>query len=298
MRRLLLALPPALLLFGCGPQTVLDVGGDEDEAAILGELGRPDGGFVTQRWFDGGMPEGARISPHVALGFPSAAGFGQPKADWLLVKQQFVAAYDSRRKVPAWVAWDLSPTWLGSTSRSDSFKQDPTLPSSTRQAATTDYTNSGYSRGHLCPSADRNRTSTDNKATFFLTNVVPQTEENNVGPWNDLERDERALARAGRQLYVVAGPLFEGPRRTIGNGVEVPSAVWKVVVVADGASGAVSARAKAVAVIMPNTSSTTGDWRQYRVSIREVEERTGLNFSRDLPDATEDALERGVGDLP
>ncbi len=297
MRRLLLALPPALLLFACGPQVEADVGAPDDEAVLLAELGRPDAGFVTQRWFDGGMPEGARISPHVALGFPSEVGLGKPKADWLLVKQQFVAAYDTRKKVSAWVAWDLSSTWLGSTSRSDSFRQDPSLPSSTRQATSSDYTGSGYSRGHLCPSADRNRTTTDNRATFFLTNVVPQTEENNVGPWNDLERDARALARTGKQLFVVAGPLFEGPRRTIGNGVEVPSAVWKVIVVADGPNGSVSARAKAVAVVMPNTSTTTGDWRPYRLPIRELERRTGLDFSRDLPDAVEDALELGVGDL-
>ncbi|XP_012674528.2 endonuclease domain-containing 1 protein-like [Clupea harengus] len=54
------------------------------------------------------------------------------------------------------------------------------------QAVQQDYTKSGYTRGHLNPSL-HHQDRIDRRSTFTLTNVVPQTQESNGGPWAALE---------------------------------------------------------------------------------------------------------------
>lgn len=95
------------------------------------------------------------------------------------------------------------------------------------QARDSDYTNSGFDRGHLCPSADRTITDPDNDATFVLTNVVPQTHASNAGP--SLEDEARQLATAGKHLWIIEGPLYGATQQNIGTGVAVPVSMFKVV---------------------------------------------------------------------
>lgn len=89
-------------------------------------------------------------------------------------------------------------------------------------------------------SGDRTATTTDNCATFLMTNIVPQTQDNNEGPWLELENLAKELAESGKELYIIAGPLgeggtgLEGFAKKIGNDkVTVPASLWKVVLVLD-----------------------------------------------------------------
>lgn len=74
------------------------------------------------------------------------------------------------------------------------------------QAVTSDYTNSSYTRGHLNPSLHHSNSS-DRKATFTLTNVVPQKMESNDGPWASLEIlvNNTLSQYCQGQAYVVTG---------------------------------------------------------------------------------------------
>jgi endonuclease G len=74
------------------------------------------------------------------------------------------------------VSWHLSSSWLGSAARQNDFRADTTLPSGWYQVQATDYSGSGFDRGHMCPSADRTITVTDNSATSWMTNGLPITE--------------------------------------------------------------------------------------------------------------------------
>ena len=153
--------------------------------------------------------------------------------------------------------------------------------------------NSGFDRGHLCPSADRTATDADNDATFFLTNVVPQTHASNAGPWLDLEDEGRQLANQGRRLVIIAGPIFGATHQVIGTGVEVPVSMFKVLVVLDTTPGpsAVTNATRIYAAIIPNATPLTGSWRQWQVTVRDVELATGLNFLSDVSQAVQNVVE-------
>jgi endonuclease G len=279
---------------GSGSGETLDAG----SGSALADSGTPspegtdggDGGAL-----DGGAwpGPGAALSVHTLYGLPSPALVGSP-TDWLLLKPQYVAAYDTTKKVPRWVSWQLIVDWLGTAARSSSFRTDSLLPAGTPQAVDADYKYSGFDRGHMCPSADRTASDADNLATFTLTNAVPQTHQSNAGPWETLEAEARTLAQAGQVLTIVAGPIFGVTRQTIGSGVEVPLSTFKVVVVADAVDQPVTSSTRVIAIIVPNTLSVSGNWRNFRVTAREIEAQTGLDFLSDLPREVQDAVETRV----
>jgi DNA/RNA endonuclease G (NUC1) len=57
-----------------------------------------------------------------------------------------------------------------------------------------DFTNSGYDRGHMTPNADFNDTYENALLTFFIANVWPQTPQVNRVEWLKIENETRRLA--------------------------------------------------------------------------------------------------------
>ena len=57
-----------------------------------------------------------------------------------------------------------------------------------------DYTHSGYDRGHMAPNADFNDTYENALATFFIANIWPQTPDVNRREWLRTENETRRLA--------------------------------------------------------------------------------------------------------
>ncbi|MFZ5440049.1 MAG: DNA/RNA non-specific endonuclease [Myxococcota bacterium] len=272
--------------FDAGSTTGFVDAGTEADAGVEPFI---DAGVMTPD--DGGV-RGISISPHLALGIPDLSGIGQARR-WLLVRSQFVSSYDTLNKVPNWTAWTLAASDFGAATRATTFRTDPLLPSGTPQAVDGDYRLSGFDRGHLCPSADRTATDADNDATFFLTNVVPQTHASNAGPWLDLEDESRTHATAGRKLVIIAGPIFGVTPQTIGSGVAVPLSMFKVAVVMD-TTATINANTRIYAAVVPNSTVVSGSWRQFQVTARSIEQQTGLDFLSDLPRATQDLLENRI----
>ncbi|MBL8920069.1 MAG: DNA/RNA non-specific endonuclease [Myxococcaceae bacterium] len=287
------------LTVDAGQTAPADAGRPVDAGAALAgaDAGRePDGGVVAPA----APGPGATLSAHTALGLPDTSAVGALDR-WLLVKPQFVVSYDTVRKTPRWVSWRLDTTWLGTATRATSFRRDAQLPLSAGQARDEDFRNSGFERGHLCPSADRTNTDPDNDATFVFTNVVPQTRASNGGTWATLEDEARAQARLGKTVFLVAGPLFGVTPQSIGAGVPVPTSTFKVAVIVDGQVGAapsVTTSTRVIAVVVPNTASVSGSWRAFRVSVRSVEQATGLDFLSDVPRAVQDVVETRVDAEP
>lgn len=237
----------------------------------------------------GATTPGATLSAHTTLGFPEEATQSDAERA-LVVHKQWVASYDSLKKNPRWTSWELTSAWMGSADRSDNWVKDRDL--SFAQATNSDYSGSGYQRGHICPSADRTKSATDNKATFVFTNVVPQTQESNTAVWASLETQERTLAR-NNHVFIVAGSIYEGTPKKIGSGVHVPSSMFKVIVVMQGEHplpSEVTETTRVIAVEVPNTHAVSGSWTRYKTTVESLELKTGFKFLSDVDPVVHDAL--------
>ena len=289
--RWVLVFAPTFAFLACGDDTA-GTGGDTsapDAGPAFPDAGTSSDASTT----DAGTKNGLALSVHTTLGIPEAATTSDP-SHALLVKPQYVTSFDGTRKDPRWTSWELTTAWLGSTSRSPSFVADAQLPATIPQASETDYTKSGFERGHLCPSGDRTSTVDDNLATFVYTNVVPQTAASNTGTWETLETEERSLAAAGSHLFIIAGSIFATtPPATIGAGVAVPTSMFKVVVVMSGAHplpSEVTKTTRVITVDIPNTTTVSGPYTGYRVKFADIEKKTGFRFLSDVDPAVHDAL--------
>lgn len=243
--------------------------------------------------------EKALESPHLLLGLPQD---GDPTDDVLLDHGVYVASYHPARRVPNWVAWRLERADLGNAPRRNRFRVDPHLPFGLYRATPEDYARSGYDRGHLCPSADRTRGPDENALTFFMTNIHPQLHELNAGPWAQLEAHARDLAqRSDVELYIVAGGIFAEPALTIGRGVAVPAASYKIVgVLARGQTPEeVTVQTPVFAVRMPNAPGVGGRaWTEFVVSVDALERESRYDFMRRIPQPLQEQLESRVGVRP
>jgi endonuclease G, mitochondrial len=234
-------------------------------------------------------------SVHLTMGNPSNAVTDTSyPANYLMVKDQYVLSYARDNGTSNWSSWHLDTSWLGTTPRQDDFRGDSTLPAGWYKVVSTSYSGSGYDRGHLCPSADRTATVADNSSTFLMTNMVPQTPDNNRITWEGLEEYERDLVvNDGDELYIIAGPY--GNAGTINSGhIVVPTYTWKVIIVLSAGSNDVSrvtSSTRTIAVWVPNQQGIDHDWKTYRVSVDYVESMTGYDFFQNVTDATENTIE-------
>lgn len=239
---------------------------------------------------------------NLGMGYPSAAGFTDFN-DYLMIKAQYALSYNNSKGMANWVSWHLSPAWKGSATRCDCFTSDATLPSACYKVTTGKYTNTGFDRGHLCPSDDRDGSSMDNSATFLMTNIAPQSPVLNQQTWGDLEDYCRSLAASGNELYIIAGAYGQGGNGSgggtsstiAGGSIMVPAHYWKVIVVlpiGKKDAGRVSATTRVIAVDMPNQQSVNAhNWAYYRTSIDAIEAATGYDFLTSVPVAVQSGIE-------
>ncbi|MDT5261377.1 MAG: endonuclease mitochondrial, partial [Acidobacteriota bacterium] len=226
--------------------------------------------------------------------------------NYLLDKTQYAVSYNRDRGIPNWVSWHLDSTWLGSTPRQDDFRNDTTLPAGWYQVQATDYSGSGFDRGHHCPSGDRTNSVASNSATFLMTNMMPQAPDNNQGPWANLESYCRTLVSSGNELYIITGGSGSGgtgsnggTTTTVASGhVAVPSQTWKVIIVLPSGTNDVSrvtTSTRTIAVIMPNAQGIrANDWKSYRVSVDQVEALTGYDFFSNVSTSIQSVIEARV----
>ncbi|MDR9900529.1 DNA/RNA non-specific endonuclease [Aetokthonos hydrillicola Thurmond2011] len=215
-------------------------------------------------------------SVHLTLGNPSGATASVNNSDnYLMIKPQYALSYNRSKGTPNWVSWELNSSWLGGVDRQNNFRPDDTLPAGWERVMPNVYSRSGYDKGHVIPSGDRTTSAQDNSQTFLMTNMMPQTPDNNRHTWEGLEVYCRQLARQGKELYIIAGTY--GSQGTLKGQVTIPQSIWKVVVVLDR-PGAVTGNTRVIAVNVPNQQGINYDWRAYRVGVKTLEGLTGYHF--------------------
>ncbi len=230
---------------------------------------------------------------NLLLGNPTNAG--KTPDNYLLARPQYTLSYNRSKGEANWVAWHIDAQDLGKTDRNDNFRPDPSLPRDW-QIGPKDYRGSGYDRGHVCPSGDRTSSRADNDATFYMSNMLPQTAELNRAVWADFENALRDIVRQGNEIYVIAGG--SGNAGTIADGeVVVPKVCWKVALVLPAGQNdlkRINAQTRVITVAMPNVAEQklkNSDWRDYIVTTKKLSSAIKMDFFPALPGNLQSALE-------
>lgn len=231
-----------------------------------------------------------------ALLFGNPSNAGRDADNFLLSNEAFTSSYNAGNGGPNWVAWHLSESDLGPSSRGK-FWPDPLLPAKW-QIRPSDYTGSGYDRGHVCPSGDRTRDAELNKLTFVMSNMLPQAADLNRDVWKDLETYERYLVKErGEELYIVAGGAGSAGRIAQGK-VNVPDVCWKIILVLPQGNGdlrRVNQNTRVIAVSMPNRQRdeiAQSKWPDWITTVAQLEKTTGYDFFSNLPPSIKSVLEK------
>ena len=239
---------------------------------------------------------------HLDFGTPTDANGAD---DFLITRPQMVVSYNRNRGGPNWVAYNLDNGHFGAEDRCNCFTTDPVaVAQGFPVIKTSDYTNGGFDRGHMMRSADRTLTNIENATTFYLSNVVPQTADLNQGVWASQEIFIADLARvSNKELYILTGPAFTGPVRTIKDEgkIRIPDFTWKIVAALDRGKGVADittwddlAAAQFITVSMPNINGIrAANWRDYQITIDSAEALTGYDFLSALPINFQTAIEAG-----
>jgi len=275
----------------------------------LDELAPPRTETTSKAWPRGSsVPSTPQVSPntpvpiksdasiHLALGVPTD---DSPDDDYLMRKPQYALSYNPVRNEANWVSWGLNKDWVGSVPRhKGKFVEERDLPQGFKRANHDDYTGSGYDRGHMVRSEERTRSDEDNRATFLMTNILPQYHDLNAGPWLRLEEHcEKLAKREDHELFIMAGGILPKGKRatdTIGSGIAVPKTFFKIIVILEKGQGVrdVQASTPVTTVIMPNETGIISEgWEQYRTSIDEIEKRTGYEFLSAVPESVQRVIE-------
>lgn len=232
---------------------------------------------------------------NITLGIPADQ---DSTDDFIIIRSQYVLGYNPNRNVANWVSWNLNSSWYGDVPRySGNFITDTSLPDSFSKVKHSDYTNSGYDRGHMVRSEERTRTVEDNKSTFLLTNILPQRPDLNRGVWLNLENYcEELCKKENKELFVIAGGIFHSVNR-IKDLVAVPDSFFKIIVVLnrDESLQSITDTTKIIAVVMPNKNGIRNEpWRNYLTTVRRIEQSTGYDFLSNVKKEIQEVVEKSL----
>lgn len=204
----------------------------------------------------------------------------------------FTISYNNFYKVPNWVAWELTrQETTGNEERKSKFLPDPDLPEP--RVEHSDYTHSGYDRGHMAPAADMKWSEKAMQESFYMSNICPQNQKLNRDDWGDLENECRTWAKKYRNVYIVCGPIYDSsnPKRIGQHKVAVPDRFFKVVLIYN--------RKNPVAMgFLFENKAGHHKLEKYMVSVDSIETITGLDFFSQLPDNIEKQVEANIPALP
>jgi len=213
-----------------------------------------------------------------------------------------------------WTCYELhAGNSASNVKRKDDFKADPEVAVS---SVLDDYKNSGFARGHLCPSADRLCSTEQNKQTFFLTNMQPQYTSHNSGLWSRLEDQVRSFATNDTYtnlhcdtLYIVKAATITDKVTIGGEEVDgvyfnnehtahqlcndrllVPKYFYMALLHYNKDTDSYHALAFWTDHI--STTQPVANLGDYAISIEELEKRTGIDFFCNLPDDIESEVEK------
>lgn len=203
--------------------------------------------------------------------------------------RNYSVLFDTKNRLPYWVAFPLHPMYLDSGNRTDAWAYDPIIPESEQPNLKTGWSSSTLNRGHLLASADRSATELINATTFYFTNMAAQNGNMNSGTWANLETKVREWCKQTTYdtLYVVTGCILPKSPEQIeyvedNDGVEsaIPKYLYKALLRKKISTGEYTS----IVFKMENkdTKIPYSDARSI-ISVAELESETGFTFFPNLP---------------
>ncbi len=207
-----------------------------------------------------------------------------PNDNTFVTHLAYTLSYNEEFEQADWVAYVLSCSETqGDIKRSNKFKVDEDIVSGS--AENSDYSKSGYDRGHLMPAADNSWNKTAMEQSFYYSNMSPQKPSFNRGIWKQLEEQVRDWACQFDSIYVVTGPIFSQNMLTIGtNKVAVPKYYYKAILYYT------NSKIESIAFVLPNESSNK-ELFTFAVSIDSLEKLIKFDLFYKLNDKLESSIE-------
>ena len=256
---------------------------DDDDNIILGdEWAR----FVAQHPNDGPLEIPARKEGNIFISHSTILSGSNVET--------FCLEYDPTVNHSRWVAFRFdNRTTGGDAGYHGVWYDDPNLPE-TNQVGPGYFV--GYSRGHLCASADRQYSKEANQQTFYMSNMSPMISSFNEGIWVKLEGKVRSYLYNTSfldTLYVVKGGTIDASQvleytySSKGYPVAVPHKYYMALLrVKSGVY-------KSIGFLLEHRDYTEDEYdlKKYAVSIDKLESATGIDFFPNLNDAFEEETE-------
>lgn len=196
----------------------------------------------------------------------------------------FKVSFNPVHHQPNYVAWELTGAETeGMEPRESKFKADSDVYGC---ATLEDYRRSGYDRGHMAPAGDMKWSAQAMEDSHYLTNICPQDHSINSGRWSTLEKKCRQWAVRDSAIIIICGPvLTDIMPNTIGRSqVSVPERFFKIVL------APYAEPPRAIGFIMPNHPTPDG-LESMATSVDNIEQITGFDFFKCLPDDIENEIE-------
>lgn len=211
----------------------------------------------------------------------------------------YAVEWDTSLKAQRWTCYQMHKGYTGKAGYYGTFTEDPDLPSYARFANTNAmYTGSGFTRGHICPSADRQYSRTANIQTFYYTNMQPQyynfnAGKNYTGVWVKMENRVRAwTGQLGTNdtMYVCKGGTIDGKDNIlmyIKSQLIVPKYFFMALLI----KNSIGYKALGFWAEHNNDILRSVNLKDYVVSIADLQQKTGIDFFCNLPDEIENHVE-------
>lgn len=142
-----------------------------------------------------------------------------------IVTNTFIVKYSEELEQPLFIFYNiLCPNGEASRSGLDFKKYDGVHTSNNE-----DYVDNVWDKGHLAPAAAFNCDRETLKSTFSYLNCALQHQSLNRGPWRELEKFERNLAKIYDKVNVTVECHFSSSSTKLSTGATVPDGFTKVI---------------------------------------------------------------------
>src|SRR5210317_1593329 len=119
-----------------------------------------------------------------------------------------------------------------------------------------DYSNNVYDKGHLAPAAAFNCDREMVRSTFSYLNCALQHEGLNRGPWKELERFERDLAKIYPEVSVLIVVNFDETPERVPGGAAIPTSFTKEITFGE----------RTIKFLFPNQDVAGEDWFNFSIT--------------------------------